>query len=502
MIVAVVLVAAIIRFWNFRSLGYQHWDEYFFIRGANAVNAAWPKGLKSIPYVTTPLLAYTDGTLFHFLGARGWIPLAVSATYGVLSSVAVYFLGSRLFGNAVGLIAGVAVATAEFSVMFSRMALADATFDFWLITCVLFVWLGFTRRRFGYWAVAGVSAGVTLNTKYDGAFPLILAVSWLIAEFVIDLAKGRREFLSKAWSEYRLRVLGAAGMVVIALVIYAPWLYRLARNPGLDKLFGHQAGFFVDKTPPIFILWYYWLFTSPLTVILALAGIAVALIRFTRADRLLLIYTAGWVVAVILFGAYPREALSLLPAVAIWAGRAIVEAWKLVVAYRPRWQLATTTVATACVLAIAIGQFLPLPHMLSLRTRGYADAGVIAARYQASGSTIIVRTQDVAYLYLRDDTILRNSPLVVQLLKDKGSGVVIITDQTMMWFVDIRAFFELNRDRLKVIDRVANPMYDELMLQPATYDKLANLANPPDEYRYITFWRVTAPLLYPPNWPQ
>jgi hypothetical protein len=193
-----------------------------------------------------------------------------------------------------------------------------------------------------------------------------------------------------------------------------------------------------------------------------------------------------------------------LPAVAIWAGRAIVEAWKLVVAFRPRWQLATTTVAAACVLAIAVGQFLPLPHMLSLRTRGYADAGVIAARYQASGSTIIVRTQDVAYLYLRNETILRNSPLVVQLLKAKGSNVVFITDQTMTWFAfaDLQAFFDLNRDRLNVIDRVANPMYDEVMLQPATADGLAHIDNPPDAYRYITFWRVTGPLQFPPTWSQ
>ena len=502
LVIGVVALAAVIRFWNLGALGYQHWDEYFFIRGALVVSQTWPKGFGSINYVITPLVPYTAGTLFHFFGVHSWIPFAVSATYGTLSTLALYVVGSRLFGNAVGLIAAAVLATAEFSVTFSRMALADATFEFWVIASVLFMWLGFTRRRLGYWVLAGASTGLLMNTKYIGVFPLILAVTWLGVEFVVDVVKGRREFLSKAVSEYLPRVIGVAAMIGVAVLFFAPWLLKLAHNPGFHDFLAHETAFSHDKTPPNFIIWYYWLWTSPPTVVLAVAGIAVGLLRFTRADRLMLIYTAGWFAALLTFDPYPREALSLLPAVGIWAGRAIVEAWRTIAASKPRLQPAATAAAAGCVLAVVIVQFLPLPHTLSLRTEGYADAGAIAARYQSTGSTLFVRTQDAAYLYLKGEYILQASPLVVQLLNDKGSTAVFMTDQTIDWFAQASAFFQLNRDRLEVIARVPNPLYPEVFLQPATTDKLSHLDNPPDAYRYITLWRVNGTLLIPPSWPK
>jgi 4-amino-4-deoxy-L-arabinose transferase-like glycosyltransferase len=503
LVLAVVLLSVVIRFWNFGSLGYQHWDEYYFISGAESVSRSWPKGLGSISWAITPLVPYTAGTLFHFFGVNSWMPLAVSATYGSLSALALYVLGSRLFGRAVGLIAAAVLATAEFSVMFSRMALADATFAFWIIASVVSIWLGFTRRRIVYWVLAGLTTGLLLNTKYTGAFPLILAVTWVVVDFIVELVARRQRSISKTWSEYRPHVLGVAAMFAVAILLFAPWGLKLAHDPGFSVFFAHERAFSTQKTTAEFVVWYYWLFTSPPTVLMAGAGIAVGLLRFTRADRFMLLYTAGWFAALMTFDAYPREALSLLPAVAIWAGRAVVEAWSLVRGWRPQMPRLAAGAAAACVSAIVLGQVVPLSGMLSLRTEGYADAGAIAARYQSSGITIIVCAQDSAYLYLTGDAIdlPASSPTsVVQLLKERAATVVFMTDQTREWYPDIKAFFALNRDRLVVIARVPNPLYPEVLLQPATADKLSHVEDPPEAYRYIIFWRPTAPLLYPPGW--
>lgn len=503
LILAVASVAAIIRFWNFGSLGYQHWDEYEFISGAYAVSQFWPRGFASITWIIMPLVSYTSGTLFHFLGVHTWIPLAVSATYGTLSAVALYFLGSRLFRNAVGLIAAAVFATAEFSVMYSRMALADSTFEFWLIMSVLFIWLGFERKRIVYYVLAGISSGLLLNTKYDGIFPLALAVSWLASELLLDVirrSKNQRPLVS----EYRLRAVGTILIVGLATVLFLPFLIKVSHIPGWGPFFGHFTAFgphTLIKTSPKIIVWYLWLFTSPPTVLVAVAGIGVGLVRFTRADRLMLIFTAGWVTALLLFAPYPREALPLLPAVAIWAGRAIVEAWGLIAASKPRWPFASTAAVAACGLAILSFQFVPLPHLLSLRTEGYADAGAIAARYQSSGSTIFVRVQSVAFLYLKDAYGLVPHTSMVRLLNEKGSTAVFMTDQTLGWYPQIQALFDLNRDRLVVVDKVPNPLYDEVLLQPATEEGLSHVHDPPDAYRFITFWRLNGPLLYPPSWP-
>lgn len=501
LVAGVVLLAGVIRFWNFGSIGYEHWDEFYFLGGADIVSRTWPHGLGAISWAITPLVPYTDGTLFHFFGINNWMPFAVSATYGTLSALALYFLGSRLFGSAVGLIAAAVLATAVFSVMYSRMALADATFGFWIIASVLFIWLGFTRRRIGYWVLAGVCTGLALNTKYIGPFPLILAVTWVAVEFIVDLVGRRHESASKTISEYLPSAIGVTVMIVVALLLFAPWVYKLDHVPGFAVFFAHNARFATQKTPPNFIVWYYWLFTSPLTVLFAGAGIAVGLVRFTRADRLMLIYTAGWFVAVMTFDAYPREALSLLPGVAIWAGRAVVEVWTMVRASRPHVPFAAAAAAAACAIAILLGQVVTLPSILSLRTQGYADAGVIAARYQSTGSTLVVRAQDSAFLYLKDAIVFRATPAVIQVLDDEPSNVVFMTDLTVAAYPQISDFFALNRDHLQVIAKVPNPLFPEVLLQPATADKLSNLNDPPDEFKYITFWRATGPLLHPPSWP-
>ena len=419
-----------------------------------------------------------------------------------LSAVALYFLGSRVFGNAVGLIAAAILATAEFSAMYSRMALSDATFNFWLIVSVLLIWLGFTRTRFVYWLLAGVSAGILLNTIYDGSFPLILAITWLIAEFAIDLVVGRRAFVSRARSEYLPRLIGVAAMVAIALLLFVPWLYKLAHNPGFTMFFGVQGNFFIVKTPPTFIVWYYWLFTSPPTVVLAGLGLLIGVLRFTRADRFMLIYTIGWCAAILLFGAYPREALTLLPAIAIWAGRAIVEIWTLIRRSRPSLRVPAAAIAAACVAAVLLSQLIPLSHLLSLNTKGYADATAITDKYQATGAALLVHTQPVEFLYLHNYPyhVARRSSL--RALTTDTSNLYFMTDQTLTSDSDLMAFFELNRDRLQVVERVSNQLYPDSILLPATADRLTHLDDLPDAFRYITIWRATGPLLYPPGWPQ
>jgi 4-amino-4-deoxy-L-arabinose transferase-like glycosyltransferase len=500
LVLAVAVVAAIVRFWHFSSLGYTHWDEFYFVADGDIVSRLWPRGLGQIDWQATPFVPYTDGTLIHFLGSNNWIPLAISASYGTLSAVALYFLGSRLFGNAVGLIAAALLATAEFSVMYSRMALADATFNFWLIASVLFIWLGFTRGQMRFWVLAGVCAGILLNTKYNGLFPPILAVTWLIAEFAVDAIVRGRRFVRVALSEYLPRAAGTALMVALAIVMFTPWLVRLAHNPGLHAFLGGQSHFFAVKTPPEFIFQYYWLFTSPPTVVLAIAGIAVGIIRFTRADRLLLIYTAGWLIALSLFGAYPREALSLLPAVAIWVGRATLELWNLLRTLRKLPDIPAAGAAAACLAVVLLSQMIPLSHMLSLRTQGYADAAALTDRYQSSGGMLFVRTQPVAFLYLHRYPYYVATKSSIQALADNTPNVYFMTDHTLTSHPDLMDFFQLNKDRLHVIEKVPNQLYPETILLPATEYGLSHLDDPPVVFRYILIWHATGPLLYPSSW--
>jgi 4-amino-4-deoxy-L-arabinose transferase-like glycosyltransferase len=495
-----VAVAAVIRFWGIQQLGFSHWDEFYFISDAQTIAGVWPRGFTSMGWVTAPLTAYTDAAWFHFVGFQQWIPFAMSAIYGIGSTIAIYFLGSRLFGRVAGLIAAAIVATAEFSVMYSRMALADATFDFWLVVTVLALWLGYERRQIRYYVVAGLATGLLLNTKYTGVFPLLLATGWLGLELIVSSVR-ERSGVRGLWRDFRTRIAGTAVMAGIAIAMFLPFLLKIARNPGLHVVLSHNTSFGSNtliKTSPETLLTYYWLFTSPATLLLAILGIAVGVNRFTAADRMLLVFTLGWFLALLLFPPYPREALSLLPAVAIWAARAIVVIPSLLkrVHLPSPWPVA---VASAIALTMAL-QLLPLPGVLSLQTQGYERAGAIAASYQAEGGSIFTRTQAVASLYLHQEYFLDPSPTVENLLRQR-SPIYLMTDQTLGWYPAIKDLVDANRDRLQMVDRVPNPLYDEVLLQPATADRLTHLNDPPDDYRYITFWRVMRGLQFPPSWP-
>jgi hypothetical protein len=73
LVVGIAAAAAVIRFWNFGSLGYSHWDEYFFVSDSIAVSHRWPHGLETISWNFPPLVAYTSGTLFHLFGINQWV---------------------------------------------------------------------------------------------------------------------------------------------------------------------------------------------------------------------------------------------------------------------------------------------------------------------------------------------------------------------------------------------------------------------------------------------
>ena len=503
-----VIVAGSIRFWNLSSLGFSHWDEYYFITNAQILdNHGLISGFSQTGWFTAPFVSYTDAVLFRFLGFHTWIAISVSALYGTAGVVALYFLGSRMFGAFAGLLAAGILATSEYSVMFSRMALADATFDFWLILSVTFIWLGFTERRLRYYVAAGVAAGIVINTKLNGAFPLLFVIAWLGLELIVDAVASGKQFRS-ILSEYRVRLLGSVVAIGIAVALFTPFLLKVAHDPGLSAMLAHNseaAGWSsLIRTPPFTIVWYFWVFTSPPVVLMAGVGLVVGLLRFTRADRFMLVYTAGWFCAVMLFLPIPREALSLLPAVAIWAARGVVELWSIASRARPAVpRFALVAVGGVCLVGAIVFQLSQLPQLLSLRTEGYADAATVAAQLQSDGGTVFVRAQACALLYLESGYVwLDDNAVTARLLADKGSSAYLMTDQMVSWDPMLERFFALNKDHLAVIEKVRNPMYPELFLQSATPDRFSYVTNPPDYYRYITFWRVTATLTFPPDWPE
>jgi hypothetical protein len=203
-----------------------------------------------------------------------------------------------------------------------------------------------------------------------------------------------------------------------------------------------------------------------------------------------------------IFGPYPREALSLLPAVAIWSARAAVTMGRLVTAASHVPPSFAWGVAAVGAAAVVVVQLIPIPHLVSLRTQGYQDAAAVAMTYEANGGNLFIHTQACALLYLTNYDSLLPTEGGVTVLEQKSPNLYFMTDQTLTWDARIVEFFRINRDHLQVVDRIPNPMYPEVLLQPAYEDRLEHLNDPPDAYRYITIWKVTGALTLPSSWPQ
>jgi hypothetical protein len=505
LILVILAIAAVVRFWNLNALGYSHWDEYYFVGSGQRLQHASLLDLQLVEWWILPLVPITDGLFFRLLGYHTWVSLAISAGYGTLATGALYLLASRIYSATIGLWAAVVMGLSEFAVMYSRLGLADATFDFYLILSALFLWLGFTQGRLTWYALAGITTGLLMNTKYSGTFPLFLAVSWVGLELLWDLATTRSDERRRRLSDYGPRLLGTAVMIGIASLLFIPYLRTLETGPGIPQVLATFGRFSAQTpamhTPPSTVLHYFWLFTSPPTVAFALAGLVGCLLRPGRAERFLLLFAGGWFVALTRFGPYPREALSLLPPVCIFAALGLSLFRRGFDALPPSWRpfprigLAASLVGLATIL---LSQLVALPGLIAARTTGYADAAVAAHRLQRDG-TVFTHLQANSLLYDTGGVALVVSPENATLLRQPGMKYFVV-DQTRFWDPAMSEFFSQNASSLEIIQEISNPLYPEVILQPAYEYRFPAARNPPREYRFITVYRAAGPLTIPASW--
>ena len=148
------------------------------------------------------------------------------------------------------------LATAEYHLVFSRLALTDATFIllFWAALWCLFEAISTGKR---HWFVAGgVVTGLCWNTKYHGFLPLAITGLWLTL---------------RALSGERPAFRGFAIACGIAVTAYLPWAVYVQATIGYPALLRthieHSVGLGLFVTKPSAFVFYFshWLAT-PLLV--------------------------------------------------------------------------------------------------------------------------------------------------------------------------------------------------------------------------------------------
>jgi 4-amino-4-deoxy-L-arabinose transferase-like glycosyltransferase len=244
-------------------------------------------------YLLAPFQAWHDDP--SYLTGR-----VVLVAIGVAGVAAAWWLGDRAYGPVAGFVAAAATAVETTHVAYSRMAVTD-------IVLTLGVTVALALMVTGRIELAGLAVGVATSAKYPG---LLLLAPLAVA------AWGR-------WS--RLAVAGA--LAVVAFAFTSPYvllnLGRAADDAWRVQQSAHEGwlGFEHDHAAPIAFVDRLWDGFGP-ALLVAAAGLAVALARRTRADLVLAVFCLVYFADLVTLHAhFDRYVLPLVPALGALAGR-------------------------------------------------------------------------------------------------------------------------------------------------------------------------------------
>jgi 4-amino-4-deoxy-L-arabinose transferase-like glycosyltransferase len=244
-------------------------------------------------YVLAPFQNWSDEP--SYLAAR--VVLVVLALAGI---AAAWWLGRRAYGVLAGFVAAAATALATVHVEYSRMAVTDVPLTLGVaVTLALLV-----RRQL---IPAGIAIGLTASFKYPG---FVLLVPLVVA----------------GWGQWR-RLAIAAALAPVAFLATSPY-FAVHLGSAVGDVLRVQRdgrrgwlGFEDDPWAPIAFLDRLWEGMGPVLLI-ALAGLVLAVVRRTLADRVLVAFVAAYFVTLLPLDAhFDRYVLPLVPAFGALAGR-------------------------------------------------------------------------------------------------------------------------------------------------------------------------------------
>ena len=254
-----------------------HWFDY-------------PSGLM---YVLAPFQAWQHEP--SYLAAR-----LVVAAFGVGAVVGAWWLGRVAYGRRAGLVAAAAVAVCSTHVAYSHVAVTDAP-----LTAAVAVSLALAVTGRLEWA--GLAAGVATGFKYPG---VVLAVPLAVVGF------------------RQLRRLAVSlGLLVFGFAVTSPFVLVHPRQAWADASRVDRLaragwlGFEHDGSAPVAFAHRLWSGLGPVLLIAA-AGLAVALWRRRRADLALASFTLAYGLTLLpLHAHFGRYILPLVPPLGALAGR-------------------------------------------------------------------------------------------------------------------------------------------------------------------------------------
>ena len=436
--------AAVIRFWHLTSLGLTHFDEGAYTETGHWLATTGHGGSPFQPVFSPPLFPSMVGAAFAVFGVHDFVAIGASAAAGSLTVAIVYLIARQWFDRTVGLVAALTLATCEYHVVFSRMALTDATFTllFWTSVATLHRAIETGDRR---WFVAGgLVTGLCWNTKYHGFLPLVFVGVWML---------GHRAAVT------RRSVAGFALACATALAMYLPWALYVHWTIGYGALVRthveHSIGRGLFVTSPAAIVFYLVHWVAAPVLLFAIAGAILAWFDRRSDARFVLFVTIGFLGLATLYLSFPRLTLPAVPGLCVLAGYGLDE----IVRRAGRWR---SPLVGAGLLLLA-GWGVPCTiAVLNLRTDAYRAA---ADYVRSSDLPVISQLSKNYYFYESTPSTEIRFHGVAELDSLVASGdVLVVVDPIVDRLPDAKAWL----DRV-VGDRPPEREFPIRAFEPVTY---------------------------------
>ncbi len=385
MLAAVVLGAAVVRFWGI-GFGLPHTqarpDETVaigvalaFLRGDFSPRFfdypwlyMWAVSALYVAYYAWGAATGTFGSLADVVASWPvhWEPFflinrTVSATLGTATVVVVFGIARRLWSEATGLVASLFLALAFLHVRDSHFGTTDVTMTFFVVLSVGLLLRAHDTRRPALVAAAGLVGGLAAATKYNG----VLLFVPLAASAIVHAAESG----TQRWAAlFDRRLWLFAGGFLATFLIGVPFI--VLDNTAFSAAMAELWHSMLNATPQLALTsgWRHHLEISlryglglPLLAT-GLAGTVLVLARETRTGVLLLSFPlAYFAVAGSLEYLFPRYTMPVVPFLAIVAARAVTWAVDQTPAVRwPRVSAVLTAVIAAAIVwpsAVSTWQF-------------------------------------------------------------------------------------------------------------------------------------------------
>jgi hypothetical protein len=170
--VGLAMLAAVLLPLNLLSTQPLHHDEALYATWGLTILSGEDPWLTDTTIDKPPLYLYTVAGAMHLLGVTNSAARLPSLTASALTVLLTFWLGRRVYGNGVGVLAAWLVAVSPFTVLFAPTAFTDPM----LVTLVLGGCVAAAYHR-PVWA--GIGLGLALATKQQGLFFIPLALALL-----------------------------------------------------------------------------------------------------------------------------------------------------------------------------------------------------------------------------------------------------------------------------------------------------------------------------------